>query len=207
MSDMVGTEELAARPFEERAAQVQRWIDNFRHEGFFGLLSPEMLRSVLVELGANFENWDEEGRRSLAHYSNKGKHLGMEQVWGPRRQEFRDWCDEWVQEYEAQTGAELPRVIFTDEETGEKRPSKTEGMRGFFGELTAYAAGCLDFPDFNRRLAARLANFGKPKEEREKITIPGYNLNKEGKERAFAPASFPPEFPPDAWDEIISWKR
>jgi hypothetical protein len=210
---MVGTQEIDKRPFEERAAQVQRWIDNYASEGFFRLLHPEVLHSVLSELGADFENLDEEGRRSLAHYSNRGKHVGMEQVWGAKRAEFRTWCEKWVKDYEKDTGRKLPKIVFKDEETGERRPSQTEGMRQFFGEITAYAAGCMDFPSLARRLGARHYNFGRPKDKseeeggRRRITIPGYNLDEEGKEKPFAPASIPPEFPPDAWDKMRSWKE
>ena len=194
--------DIKDRPFEERAAEVQRFIDYYSIEGDARLIHPEVLNSVLAELGAHFENIDEEGKRSLAHYSNRGKHVGMEQVWGARRAEFKAWAERWAAGYEISTRRELPGVNFTD------RSSKTEGMRQFLGELTAYAAGCIQFSDLAERLRARFVNFGIPKTERIKITVPGYNISrKTGKEKSFAPASFPPEFPRDAWDKIKSWRR
>lgn len=211
---MTELNKLEDRPFEERVTEVDRWIFHYASEGSIGLLHPEVLKSVLSELGANFENLDGDGKKSLAQYSNKGKHLGMEQVWGSRRAEFKVWTEGWVEAYEKRTGKELPKVVFGDGVTGEKRPSKTEGMRSFLGELTAYASGCMDFPNLVKILITRRYNFGKSKDQsaeeggRRKITFPGYNLSeKTGKEKPFAPASIPPEFPADAWDKIKSWRK
>lgn len=198
---------------EKKIETVDEWISTFSERGELGQIDIMLLKGVLESFSANFENLDEEGRGSLSKYSNKGKHLGIGQVWGARRAEFKTWTEEWVKDYEQGTGRELPKIVFTDEETGEKRPSKTEGMRQFLGEVTAYAAGCMDFPSLAMRLGARHYNFGKPKDKLEeeggrlKITIPGYNLSEEtGKEIPFAPASFPPEFPKAAWERIKSWK-
>jgi len=211
---MTELKDLKDRPFEERVAEVDRWVIAYASEGAIGLIDREILKSVLSEVGANFENLDQDGTKSLAQYSNKGKHLGTEQVWGARRAEFKAWTEAWVEDYERRTGRELPRVVFTDEITGEKRPSKTEGMRQFLGELTAYASGCLSFPELVKILITRRYNFGKPKDQsaeeggRRKITFSGHNLSQEtGKEKPFAPASFPPEFPLDAWEKIKSWRK
>jgi hypothetical protein len=205
---------LKDRPFEERVTEIDHWILAYGSEGSIGLLNPEVLKSVLSEVGANFENLDEQGRKSLSQYSNKGKHLGMEQVWGSRRAEFKTWTETWVKDYETRTGRELPKLVFKDAVTGELGVSKTEGMRQFLGELTAYAAGSINFPNLVKVLIMRHYNFDKaknvPSEEggRRKITFPGYNLDKvTGKEKPFAPASIPPEFPQDVWDKILSWRK
>lgn len=199
---------------EARLAAVEAWVQVLTIEGKVGPISQELMAAALTDLGANFENLDEEGKQSLSHYSNKGKHLGMEQVWGQKRQEFRDWCDEWVGDYEQRTGTILPKIVFTDEDSGAKRPSKTEGMRQFFGEITAYSVGILEFSDFRARLEARLHNFGRSGKittdegGRIKIVVPGYNLDeKTHKEIPFAPASFPPDFPVAAWEKMSSWRK
>ncbi len=205
---MTELKEVRNRPFEERAAEVRRWIDYFSAEGSVGILNREIIKVTLADLGANFETLDEAGKRSLAGYSNRAKHLGMEQVWGSRGQEFRTWSERWARQYELEEGVELHKIVFKNKKTGKRRISKTEGMRQFFGEITSYAAGCLSFFDLGKRLRARWQNFGKPEDKREKITVSGYNLSKKSaKEKPFAPASFPPEFPTDAWDEIVSWRR
>ena len=211
---MTELKNLKDMPFEERVTEIDRWVFTYASEGAIGLIDPEILKSVLSEVGANFENLDWDGRKSLSQYSNGGKHLGMEQVWGDHRAEFKAWTEAWVEDYEKRTGSQLPKVVFRDEATGEKRPSKTEGMRQFLGELTAYASGCMNFPNLVKILITRRYNFGKPKDKsseeggRRKITFPGYNLSQEtGKEKPFAPASIPPEFPQDAWDKIKSWRK
>ena len=202
MTELINPED---RRFEEGVAEVDRWVNVYASEGSVDLLDPELLRSVLTEVGANFEKLDDEGRKSLSQYSNKRKHVGMKQVWGTRSEEFRGWTEQWVRDYEQETGKVLPNIVFKDKETGERRPSKTEGMRQFLGEITAYAAGCMEIHDLILRLEVRHSNFTG---EKKRIAILGYNISQRtGKEKPFAPASFPPEFPPDAWDKIKSWRQ
>jgi len=204
---------------KEFKPEFDKCIKNFAETGKFPRTDSQVVRSVFEEHGANFDKLDGEGRESLTKYSNKGKHVGMEQVWGSSlgslslRYKFKIWAEKWAMDYEKSTGKELPTIIFTDEDTGKKTPSKTEGMRQFLGELTAYAAGCLQFTDIEKRLEARYYNFersGKIPEEdggRRKMVISGHNIIKEtGKEKPFALASIPPEFPKDAWDWLQTQK-
>ena len=180
---------------------VGDFIKRFGETGEVRELDAAVLRAVLEAHGANFDNLDGQGYLSLSGYSNKIKHLGMEQVWGANRGKFRKWCEEWVSEYE-KTHDSLKAVKFTG------RPSKTEGMRQFLGQLTSYAGGRLEFDDLKEDFEKRYRNFGKPKGQGERLLIPGYNISeKTGEEKPFAPASFPPEFPISAWAEIVSWKK
>jgi hypothetical protein len=170
---------------------IRHWINHFSETGEIKPLEASLLRPLLEAHGADFEKLDGAGYASLSGYSNNAKHLGMKQVWGGRRLEFKTWCEEWVNEYE-KTHKTLMPVKFGD------KPSKTEGMRQFLGELTAFAARQLEFEEFKKRQEARHFNFRKPKADRVRITIP---IQK----KPFAPASFPPEFPIAAWAEISSW--
>ncbi len=189
---------------EVREDYVATWIKSFSETGVVGEMDASVMRSALEKYGANFEpiEGNEALKVSLGKYSNKGKHEGMKAVWGDKRKRFRDWTEKWADEYEERTGDKLPRIVFEDEETGEQRPSRTEGMRQFLGELTSYAVGILDADSFKERLEARHFNFHKRKEERRRIVVADHNNDK-----PFAPASVPPEFPNAALNEIQSWRE
>ncbi len=186
---------------EQKEAAFDEWIKHLEESGEIKPLGASLVKVVFENHGANFEILDAGGRASLSGYSNKAKHLGMEQVWGEKRAEFRTWCEEWIKHYEEING-ELPQINF--KKSG--NVLKTEGMRQFFGELTAYATNTLDFEDLKEDLEKRFRNFKKPIKERETIIVPGHNISKKtDEEKPFAPASIPPGFPISAWGLIKSW--
>jgi len=198
------TDNAEIRSDDEKVAAIGGCIAKFSETGVVQELDRPLLWSVFKLHGAIevLPSDNDRAMRSLARYSNKGKHQGMQAVWGDRRKDFRTWTEQWADEYEQRTGDKLPRVVFEDEDTGERRPSRTEGMRQLLGELTGYAASCLDFGVVKNRLEARYYNFHRSKVERHEILVPGYN-----NDESFAPASFPPEFPKAAWEKIKGWRE
>ncbi len=125
---------------------------------------------------------------------------------GDKYKEYREFCNKYIAEYEERTGKELPKVEFKHDD----KPStfsKTEGMRGFFADLTAYSFADTNeykFETLDLVTRARLNN-GKAREdgtktERFRVTIEGYNKNK-----SFEPAGFPPDFPEKALSFVRTW--
>lgn len=83
-----------------------------------------IVKETLEEFGATFESLDDVGKDLLRKYSNASKHDGMMKIWGDHMKEFRNFCDNFVIEYE-KSHEQLPKVNFGG------GPSKTEGMRDF----------------------------------------------------------------------------
>jgi len=139
------------RQFEERLAILTAWVDKITSEGKVEEIDPDLLRSVLEEFGANFESKPE--LESLSKYSNLGKRPGLDAVWGSTRiEEYRHWVEQYVLDYEQKTGRPLPVL--------EGTRVKTSGMKQFFGELTALAAGKMHFEKY-KRLTEDRARKGK----------------------------------------------
>lgn len=178
---------------EDSIDLMDQWIRGLTESGAVGIISPEVVCNSLSECGGNFEQ--AETLDSLGEYTNKARADAMRMVWGSRYDEYKSWADQWANDYEANEGnRELPKL--------EKSGSKISGMLHFFGELTAYASGKLDFDSLKLYLETRSRN-GKlwqdgKKEERAKVTIPS------GKEIRIS--SFPPSFPEYAWEKIKSWR-
>lgn len=178
------------------------WFRDLDLVGEVRNLPHELLRGYLEQLGANFEN--EEAFSSLEAYGNKSRRGGMDIVWGRERtQQYQSWCREWVAQYETQEGnVRLPRLVKKD---GNLRSySETSGMLQFFGQLTAYAAGVLDFYDFARFTEARLHN-GKMwqegrKNERIRVQVPT-------DENPKLLSSIPPGFIHDFTQLLESWRK
>ena len=198
------------REIEHNDAQmyVAEWVDQLTKGEMVKDLERGQLKILLEAHGAKFDNLSGEEQKKLhaKHYSNPSRSSAMTAVWGDRYQEYKDWCDKYVIDYEERTGKTLPAVKF--QASGNE--SKTEGMRGFFGDLTAYAATSefeFSYDDLIQRSEARVKN-GKLREEgitdkesRTRIVVKGYD-----KDKPFAPAGFPAEFPQKALSFIESWK-
>lgn len=170
-------------------AIVNEWINKFSQEGIVDQLDPKILKPVMEYCGANFEiGEDALALHGLREYSNAAKAESMRAVWGEKYDQYKNWTKEYIAKYESSTGDTLPEL----------KPSgvKNSGMVQFFGELTSYAAGQIDFTTLKIYQEARAKN-GKlwaedRKDERTKIIVP---TSKE----PILPSSFPPGFPLDAW--------
>jgi len=205
---------------EEQISLVETWVNKFSETGEVGYIDKTDLREVLEHFGANFyDNGSKERLEQLsclAAYSNAKKAPGMSAVWGEERirvkGEFNKWCEEWAKEYTEKTGKKLPKIIQKGKEYFKS------GMVAFFGEITAYAAGRMEFTLLKTRLEARYKNGRIYQEEQRidgiedkyaKVTMVDV-YEKDGKTvvevKEIRPSSFPPGFPEAAWKEIKSWK-
>lgn len=197
--------------FYDADAHVFTWVDGYIKREEEGELDKGQLRNFFEYCGAKEPRAELKDKLKFKSYGNKARSKVMKDVWGDHYGEFKDWCDKYVDEYEEKTGKKLPHIAFKDkDEQGNviaTREVKTEGMRGFFADLTAYAFGSegdYTFEDLDLVTRARLDS-GKAREEgvkieRFRIKIEGYNKDKE-----FEPAGFPPDFPEKALNFIRSW--
>lgn len=181
---------------EEVNREVLAWVAEINNHEVVKPIDPQLVRSFLSELGANFE--DKEALAPiLGSYTNKGKREGLDLVWGKETvDKFNAWTTKFVGEYEARAG-NLPLPAL--------KPSgiKTSGLRQFFGELTAFAAGALSFDDFKRYTEARAGNgrlwqIGK-KGERIRVVVPT-------SAEPILLSSFPPGYVQEMLDFVKSWK-
>lgn len=185
------------RPIEERVAAVDSWIATISQEDRVEQIQPQLLQGVLEHFGANFEMGEEE-LRQLGEYTNKARAEAMRSVWGGRYGYYIEWTERLVEEYESK-GQNLPGLGGRY-----KGQVKNSGMKQFFGQLTALAAGELSFEDFKRYTEARALN-GRlwqegRKDERVRVKVPT-------RVEPIRPSSFPPGFPSAAWEKIKSWGR
>ena len=195
--------------FNDAESHVFTWLDLYLQGKQEKELNNVELKTLFEFCGAT-DKIELELREKFAvkHYGNKSRSESMEAVWGGKYKEYREFCNKYVAEYEERIGKELPKVEFKHDD----KPStfsKTEGMRGFFADLTAYAFADTNeytFETLDLVTRARLNNGKARKEgtktERFRITIEGYNKNK-----SFEPAGFPPDFPEKALGLIKSWSR
>lgn len=181
------TEQGKDRPFEEKLAVIDSWIEVVASQGLVNEIEPEILKDVLTEFGADLEPREE--LSPLAKYSNKARRPGMDAVWGKEKvNAYKKWISQYVVDYEIKTGRDLPVLEGTS--------IKTSGMMQFFGELTALAAGKMDFEDYKRLTEdrARKGQLWQEKDLNEPVNPSPHS-------------SFPPGFPKAAWEQIKSWKR
>lgn len=187
------SEQEEKRITEDNIRAVGLWVVSFMR-GEVGEVDVQVLKSALVEVGANFEV-EGEALKSLGQYTNKSKRPGLDAVWGKDRvEEYRAWLKTWVYDFEEEAGTPLPAL--------KRSGSKISGMLQFFGELTAIAAGQMTFEDFKRFEEARQLNglywlFANDKRVRIKVPTA---------EKPIRPSSYPPGFPTHAWRYIKSWK-
>lgn len=212
MTDREDRELVKIEEFYDADAKVFEWVDvYFNKEDGIGVIEKSDLRTYFEGCGAKEPS--DEARKKLAfkHYGNKSRSNSMKEIWGDKYKEFKRFCNEYVEDYESESGKVLPVVEFKHGD-GPSTFSKTEGMVSFFADLTALAFAFDDeyvFKNFdyvnNAREKAFRVRSEKSKlteEDRVKIriTIPGYNNDK-----AFVPASFPPDFPAKALEKIRTW--
>jgi hypothetical protein len=227
MENMVNKETI-----EQKQAMITDWIKNISETQKVEKISASYLREVLESYGANFENLSEENKKNLSMYAEKNRIKGMEVVWGEKFDDYKNWINEtYIPDYENRTGKELPKMVNVfDPKNPERKASKRKdmGMISFFGDLTGYASGNLNFENFELLMKARTENGmirELPKEKRDGLKTkrilwdrevePGTDLTtlkqKTDPEtgdliprdmQLIRPASFPKEFPIVAWKKI-----
>ncbi len=159
-------------------AQMDAWVETLTQEGRVEPIDPGVVRGALECCGAVLTEREE--LDSLARYSNKAKAPGMEAVWGEEFGAYKTWVIQYIKDYEARTKKPLPVLEGTE--------IKHSGMRQFLGELTALAAGRKSYEEY-KRLTEDRARKGRE-----------WQARKEDEPIVPSPhASFPPEFPRDAW--------
>lgn len=205
--------ERKSKELEQATSVVDEWVKKLSETFMAGELDRSALRQVLESLGANPEISEDERRKFHGDsYSNAQRSPAMKAVWENRYGEFVEFTKSFS----------VSEVKF--KKTGNK--DKIAGMKQLLGELTAYAFTTeeeFSQGDFMARITARAIN-GKFRQveithrtSRMFIKVSGYNMvnyvfyGQEGDKRTgempFAPASFPPEFPQQAWNFMKSWKK
>ncbi len=219
---------------ESKTVIVEKWIKNIGEQQRVGEIPVEILRDVLTHYGADFENLSGESKDNLSKYAEKERNKGLVVVWGEKLNDYKIWADSFIEDYEERTGRELPKMKNVPDLKNQERKAseiKNLGMISFLGDITAYAAGSLDFENFKFLLQTRAENGAireLPKEERKGKTKrilwnrelePGKEpLTKDPRydketgelipkdKQLIRPASFPPEFPAKAWQWISTKK-
>lgn len=202
---------------EEKRQVVSEWMNKFSETGEVSYVDRQMFSEVLSEIGANFMDEGSKERlnalSTLAEYSNKGKAPGMRVVWGTKFDEYKAWCGKWAEDYKVNTGKKLPAI----KQKGKRY--ETSGMLAFFGEITSYAAGRMEFTLLKTRLEARYNN-GVLYEKHQKIDksdsspwkrVPMVDVyEKDGKVitkiKNIRLSSFPQNLPTDAWGYLKTQK-
>jgi len=184
-------EDLDSGNEEKMSSTLEDWVRNLDQGKVEEVDIPE-LRAALEAHGANFAELGEDDRRSLRKFSNAGKANGVRAVWDDKFSEYKRWTDDVADGYPEGT---LPHL--------EKSGSDTAGMKAFFGELTALAAGEMSIGDFRKYEEVRIQNgiFFAEGHKDERLTI--VTPTSEGKPIKIA--SVPPGFPSKAWSKIMSW--
>jgi len=185
-------EKLRETDIEEKKAAVVEWITKFTEKGEIEEIDVVILKRVLIHCGADFEQ-SPEALVPLGEYTNKAKRPGLDAVWGKEAVDnFWSQINLFIEKHEAGVGIELPKL--------KKSGHKFSGMRQFFGEVTALAAGQLDFETFRKYSEARLFNGRKwqegKKNERIRVDVPT-------KDKPILLSSYPSEYPRFAIDTII----
>ena len=180
---------------EQRMSAVNMWINKLSTEGKVGDMDPQLLRSVLEDMGVKKEI-SEQGKAYLGNYRNYYKWPGLCEVWGREDMvSFRKWAKkEFVPAYENKIGKELPTLW--DPKTQTYDTNKHSGMMQFLGELTAFAEGQLPLSEYRRLTEDR---FQKGQKFENADPNKPYKPSKH--------AAFPPEFPVAAWEKIKSLKQ
>ncbi len=140
---------------EQKTLRVHAWIRRISQEAKVGEeVTPDDLQAVLTECGANFEPSPE--LDTLSEYSNKAKGPGVRKVWGEARvNAYKKWVlDVCIPKYEGRYGKELPNLYDRKKDEYDK-DVKYSGMMAFLGELTAYAAGKIEFGKYKERTENR----------------------------------------------------
>lgn len=192
--------------FYDADTHISTWADvYFNKKDGISEIDRSDLRPFFEYCGAKEPSTELRGKLDSKHFGNKSRATVMRDVWGKHYDDMIEFCNSYVAEYESK-GETLPHLK-------DKPKSKTEGMIGFFTDLTALAfagEGNYTFEDFDLVTSKRIESFearkvGSWKKENFQITIKGYNKNEEGVEVPFAPASFPPDFPEKALSFIRTW--
>ena len=187
------TEKLRKIDIEEKRAVVVEWITKFAETDEIREIEVEALKKTLSSCGADFEQ-NPETLMLLGEYTNKAKRPGLDAVWGNETIDgFWHQIGLFIEGHEIETGIELPKL--------KKSGHKFSGMRQFFGEITAFAAGQLDFETFKKYSEARIMNGRKwqegKKDERIRVAVPT-------KDKPILLSSYPSEYPRFAIDTIFA---
>ena len=191
-------EKLLERKITEgKEIEVSSWLSDISKTGQVKEITCYDVREVLKSFGANFnkEKIGIEIFSLLDEYTNKAKAPGLKAVWGDFFQEYKNWTNEFVQNYEKENKTTLPAL--------KRSGNKNSGMIQFFGELTGFAAGRTNYFTLKKHWENRLLN-GKLWQEGKKdqrIRIPII-----GSEKPILIASIPPGFIEAAWEKIKSNK-
>lgn len=177
---------------EQNLTIFNDWVKNLCENGKVADIDHGLVRSVLEPMGANFEDLTEEQRKSLRGYSNYNKKMGLDAVWGVKREVFKKWViGEYIPFAEKRAGREMHTLW--DKKTETYDDIKYSGPMAFLGELTAFAAGEMPVPEYKRLTEDRISK-GKKWEYGDRMEP--YRPSKH--------SSFPTDFPRKAIDMLSS---
>ncbi len=185
---------LERKIIEGKEIEVNNWLSDISKTGQVKEITYCTLREVLESSGANFKVGVEE-LSFLDEYTNKAKAPGLRAVWGDFFQDYKDWTNDFIKDYEKENKTTLPALKGSGK--------KNSGMIQFFGELTGFATGKINYFTLKKHWETRLLN-GKLWEEGKKdqrIRIPVL-----GSEKPILISSITPGFIESAWEKIKSNK-
>lgn len=193
--------------FIESELKISFWLGELSTGEVIHQLDRADLKRVFDKFGADEKKALQQQRLlGRTHYSNSVRSKAIKLIWDIRYKLYREFCEKFVRDYELSHLKDLPEVTFPS-----GRKSKTEGMRGFLADMTSFAyarEGEYSYSDLKQRLIAQVEN-GKlieagvyEKSAKRRIIIYGYNDDK-----PFTPASYPHEFPEEAWDFMKHWEN
>ena len=185
---------LERKIIEGKEVEVNNWLSDISKTGQVKEITHYNVREVLESFGANF-NIGVEKLSLLDEYTNKAKAPGLRAVWGDFFQDYKDWTNEFIKNYEKENKTTLPALKVSGK--------KNSGMIQFLGELTGFAASKINYFTLKKYWETRLLN-GKSWEEGKKdqrIRIPALSG-----EKPILISSIPPGFIESAWKKIKSNK-
>lgn len=195
-------EEQEINDFLDADNRVFEWVDvYFNKEDGISVIEKGDLRTYFEGCGATEPSAESRKKLAFRHYGQKQRSAVMKEIWGDKYDRFKKWvAEEYIPDAEA-SGLKLFHLK-------NKPDTKSEGMISFFADMTAFAFSPEDgytFENFDLVTSTRIASYEKHvqggwKKEDFQIPIPGYNDDK-----PFAPASFPPDFPAKALEQIRTW--
>lgn len=165
----------SAESIEQKWKTVEAWAEEISRNHEVKEIKPGILKDVLVDCGADFDNLSVEGSRGLSMYNEGKRTLGAEEIWGEILTTYDNWTEDCVPKYESELGKPMAKMINVANLVNEDRKaseSKNVGMKSFLRDITAYAAGSLSFDDLKLILEARAENGfigAMTKEEKERI--------------------------------------
>ncbi len=186
---------------EQEREMISDWVGKIGEHQRVDEMPINILRDVLTSCGADFENLDDEAKKSLSEYSEKDRGFGVRKVWGDEFvNDYKRKVGDFIKEYELETGIELPELV-NKKNPDESTKRKNSGMIQFLFDLTSFASGEYNFETYKLITETRVKNGKAWAEGRKEDRI---RANTPNSDKPLLISSIPTEFPNKAWVWISS---